>query len=185
MADRISARACGSQRSPKARRRFDLFARQAIPMVWDFAEVNAFCGRRRRRRQCNRDRRLSCRAPVLDHSRQGRLARQTPTQTTPQTAGSSRLIRRITTTSGTPTCLTSSTSGFAARCGQCSRSLRHGRRPQGRGIGRDAVPTRRQGEGRGVLPRGDDSGDASAGRASASGVSRHHLLRVQASGKRD
>ena len=58
--------------------------------------------------------------------------------------------------------------------------LRHARRAEGRGTGRDAVPPRRQGEGGGVLPRRHDAGDAPARRAGAPGLSGHHLLRLQA-----
>ena len=64
------------------------------------------------------------------------------------------------------------------------RPLRHARRAQGRGAGRHALPPRRQGEGRDLLPRRHDAGDAPPCRAGASGLSGHHLLRLQAVGDR-
>ena len=66
-----------------------------------------------------------------------------------------------------------------------SPTLRHARRAEGRGAGRHALPPRRQGEGRGLLPRRHDAGDAPSGRAGAPGLPRHHLLRLQAVGERE
>ena len=46
------------------------------------------------------------------------------------------------------------------------------------------VSSRQQGEGRDVLPRRHDPGDAPARRAGASGLPGHHLLRLQTVGER-
>ena len=65
-----------------------------------------------------------------------------------------------------------------------SRPLRHARGAQGRGTGRYAVSPRQQGEGRSVLPRRHDAGDAPPRRAGAPGLSGHHLLCLQAGRER-
>ena len=64
------------------------------------------------------------------------------------------------------------------------RPLRHARRAEGRGAGRHALSPRQQREGGGVLPRRHDAGDAPPRRAGASGLPGHHLLRLQAVGER-
>ena len=73
-------------------------------------------------------------------------------------------IHLTTTTSATPTCRTSSTSGcVAALEADLSRAFCNTRRSKGRGTGCDTVSPRQQRQGRGVLPRRNDPGDAAPG----------------------
>ena len=94
---------------------------------------------------------------------------------------SSPPIRRTTTTLATLICPTSSTSGCVDRLRSVFPDLlRHDCGAKGRRTGCDAVPSWQQREGRGVLPRRHDAGDAQPRRAGAPGRSDHNLLRLQA-----
>ena len=96
------------------------FARQAIPMVWDYRGGQPIrrCGRRLRRHARLDVAKVldSCRARLGRACAAGRCAAQAVVSAT----RSSPPIRPTTTTSATPTCRTSSTSGCAARCGRSS-----------------------------------------------------------------
>ena len=104
-------------------------------------------------RQCNESRRPSGRAPVLDHPGVACQGRRRASGAS--LSGWSRPIRRTTTTSVTPICLISSTFGCADPLRPIFPELfATARCSEGRGVGRDAIPPRWQGESRGVLPDG-------------------------------
>ncbi len=65
-----------------------------------------------------------------------------------------------------------------------SGSLRHACGAKGRGAGCHTLPPRQQGESRDLLSGRHDTGHAPARRAGTSGLSGHHLLRLQAGRKR-
>ena len=92
------------------------FARQALPMVWDFAEANPFCGCGRQTSTWQSTGVAKCfdaaasdrHAGQCEQAGCSRRRSSAPTRSSPPT-------RPTTTTSATPTSRTSSTSGCAAR----------------------------------------------------------------------
>ena len=117
LTDIIRTSALGTP-SPKAEFG-DTFARQALPMTWDFAEANPSAGPRAifvdavelRRRE------LSTAAPATGRPRAEQRTPQLHRRSS--TGASSRQTRRTTTTSATRTSPTSSTCGCAARLRCC------------------------------------------------------------------
>ena len=162
------------------------FGRQAIPMTWDYAESKSVlrssaetsterCDRHakalRALPQACRHGVCACRRDAtgqIASREQGRLHRSALLR-------QHRLRRPI-------GLLLRLAAPLAAA--SLPRPLRHSRRAQGRGTGRNALPPRQQGEGRGLLPRRHDAGDAPPRRAGAPGLPGHHLLRLQAGRER-
>ena len=90
----------------------NLFSRQAIPMVWDYAEVNPFGPEQQAISERQRPQ-LARRSVVPWNSLRGFTKQMLKRKSFPL-RGSSPPIRPTTTTSATPTSLTFSTSGCAA-----------------------------------------------------------------------
>ena len=164
-----------------------LFGRQAIPMVWDFAEANPFADAAgdftssyRLDRQWSFD---SAAQPKSDWALQSK-----PTHRL-------KIISQDKVVSTDPPYYDNI--GYAdlsdffyvwlrrALTPVFPDTLCHHRRSQGRRTGRNALSSRQQGEGRGLLPRRNDQAMQQPRRASSSGIPDHDLLRLQAVGDRE
>ena len=157
----------------------ETFARQAIPMVWDFAEANTFAD-------------TGGSFAIAIHK--GVMAIQAFPARAPATAGQADAASQ-TISYGK---VVSTDPPYYDNIGYADLSdffyvwlrralrpvfpgtLRYARRVEGRRACRHALSSRWKGKGRGLLPRRNDAGDGPACRAGAPSLPRYHLLRVQA-----
>ena len=151
------------------------FARQAIPMIWDFAEGQPL----QRVRQATWSTACEWVARSLEHLPASAAALVEPARRAAAAAAMSRPLvsrptRRTTTTSATRTSRTSSTSGSVVRFEASIPTLQHALVAKGPGAGRDAVSFEGdKAEGAGVL-----RGRAWAQRSSGCAMRQHPRLPV-------
>ena len=159
------------------------FGRQALPMVWDYSEANAFG-------EMAGD-------PLVSLKNMMRVVDQLPAHPfghVLQADAQSQSMSKGAVVSTDPPYYDNI--GYADLSDYFYLWLRralkpvfpelicHAGRAESRGAGRHALPSRQQGESRGLLPRRNDAGDAPTRRAGASGFPCYHLLRLQAIRKR-